>query len=271
MREQTGTGGAGGATGVCDVAEVCNGVSSTCPADVKVADGVTCSDGQSCTVNDQCKGGVCVGTTTGCGDGVVACGEECDDGNTVSGDGCSSTCHIETSGNEVCSDLIDNDADGKIDCDDSNCNCPPLVNGGVPARTSRLIVKRGLDLIKLQGSIHPTTSFDPPSEKFGLLITNANGRVYSAVVTPGQIQRVGDGQWVYRNRAAQLSGGIFLLKLRQASGGAGTVLRFSLVATGELTGATLPAMTTEIVVGDDVAANKMSWTQLKTGFKGTLP
>ena len=35
-----------------------------------------------------------------CGNGILEPGEECDDGNTVSGDGCSSTCQIETcSGN----------------------------------------------------------------------------------------------------------------------------------------------------------------------------
>jgi cysteine-rich repeat protein len=33
--------------------------------------------------------------TACCGDGVVEPGEQCDDGNTVSGDGCSSTCQLE--------------------------------------------------------------------------------------------------------------------------------------------------------------------------------
>ena len=31
----------------------------------------------------------------GCGDGIVQTGEQCDDGNTLNGDGCSSTCHFE--------------------------------------------------------------------------------------------------------------------------------------------------------------------------------
>jgi cysteine-rich repeat protein len=30
-----------------------------------------------------------------CGNGKLEAGEECDDGNTVSGDGCSCTCTIE--------------------------------------------------------------------------------------------------------------------------------------------------------------------------------
>ena len=38
-----------------------------------------------------------------CGNGVVDPGEQCDDGNTVSGDGCSSTCQLEGSAGQVCS------------------------------------------------------------------------------------------------------------------------------------------------------------------------
>ena len=34
----------------------------------------------------------CTTTPAVCGDGIVETGETCDDGNTVSGDGCSSTC-----------------------------------------------------------------------------------------------------------------------------------------------------------------------------------
>jgi len=31
-----------------------------------------------------------------CGDGIVSLGEECDDGNFVSGDGCSAVCEVES-------------------------------------------------------------------------------------------------------------------------------------------------------------------------------
>jgi len=34
-------------------------------------------------------------TVESCGDGVIQVGEECDDGNSTSGDGCSSTCSNE--------------------------------------------------------------------------------------------------------------------------------------------------------------------------------
>ncbi len=48
----------------------------------------------TCSATLGCSGGACV---VGCGDGIVqaARGEACDDGNLVSGDGCSSTCMNE--------------------------------------------------------------------------------------------------------------------------------------------------------------------------------
>ena len=41
-------------------------------------------------------------TTASCGNGVTEPGEQCDDGNVISGDGCSATCHYE---NNICSDV----------------------------------------------------------------------------------------------------------------------------------------------------------------------
>jgi cysteine-rich repeat protein len=49
-----------------------------------------------------------------CGDGIVDIGEECDDGNTVDGDGCSSTCVLEECGNGI--------IEGVEECDDGNTN-----------------------------------------------------------------------------------------------------------------------------------------------------
>lgn len=81
----------------CDVAESCTGSGPQCPADAFSPNGTSCDDGLSCTVQDMCVAAQCVGNSMTCGDGVVqtGCSEECDDGNTTSGDGCSSTCLAE--------------------------------------------------------------------------------------------------------------------------------------------------------------------------------
>ncbi len=61
-------------------------------------------DIQACTINgydgtkecnDQCSGFNSCTTTKFCGDNLVNGNEQCDDGNTISNDGCSSTCTFE--------------------------------------------------------------------------------------------------------------------------------------------------------------------------------
>lgn len=61
-----------------------------------------------------------------CGDGAVTAGEECDDGDTLSGDGCSSACLREL---EICTDGVDNDGDGATDCLDEDCLERPECSG----------------------------------------------------------------------------------------------------------------------------------------------
>jgi cysteine-rich repeat protein len=83
--------------GDCDVAENCDGTNVDCPTDLSEPDGHSCSDANTCTIDDMCVSGVCVGDSMVCGDGIVqgGCGEQCDDGGTSAGDGCSPTCQVE--------------------------------------------------------------------------------------------------------------------------------------------------------------------------------
>ena len=53
-----------------------------------------------------------------CGDEWLDAPEQCDDGNTVSGDGCSGTCQSTTQ----CNDTVDNDGDGLVDTGDPGCH-----------------------------------------------------------------------------------------------------------------------------------------------------
>ncbi len=82
---------------MCDVAEMCDGTSMSCPADASAPDGTSCDiDGNPATP-DVCLAGVCTGSS--CGDGTVdmASGEQCDDMNTTRLDGCDPFCLIEQS------------------------------------------------------------------------------------------------------------------------------------------------------------------------------
>lgn len=78
-----------------------------------------CPPNFTCNTNNQCV------PNAVCGNGIIEQGETCDDGNTNNNDGCSSTCQIQNVPLPQCSDLIDNDGDGKIDFgQDPGCDSP---------------------------------------------------------------------------------------------------------------------------------------------------
>ena len=75
-----------------------------------------------------------------CGDGFRDPGEQCDDGNTTSGDGCSATCVLEACGNNVidsgeqCDDGVGNGTDN---CCSSLCQLVDPDGDGVCSRDDR--------------------------------------------------------------------------------------------------------------------------------------
>jgi cysteine-rich repeat protein len=101
-------------------AGICNAITGECEQ-FDANEGQPCDDGNGCNSNDICITGVCSscgnGSTDGgcgetcdppvagicdptcqsvvCGNGIIQSGEECDDGNASSGDGCSSSCVFE--------------------------------------------------------------------------------------------------------------------------------------------------------------------------------
>lgn len=113
-RDCSGAGG-GCATGLCnELTDLCEGL--------PVNEGGSCNDGQFCTENETCTSGVCGGGSARdcsdvlactsdacdenvnmcthavigncCGNNAVEIGEQCDDGNVISGDGCESDCTL---------------------------------------------------------------------------------------------------------------------------------------------------------------------------------
>jgi cysteine-rich repeat protein len=210
----------------------------------------------------MCISGVCEGVSGSCGNGVVDCNEQCDDGNTNDDDGCSSTCTIE----EICLDQLDNDGDGLFDCVDPECPCAPLVNLCKHPCLSKLLIKKKLDREFLQTAFVPTTPINPPVETFSLLITNANGVVYSKTVPPGSFFSIGGGGWIHKNRLASKLGGLFQVKILPDSSGANpNAIRVAIKAFGEMTDPTLSLMTVQITIGNDAFFATTDWDVLKTG------
>jgi len=112
--------------GICDIAMILHGLCEGPDPDCASAE-IDCGNGVDddmdglvdCGDSDCAFTPACMAT---CGDGIVNPGEECDDGNAVNGDGCSNICLLENiTPTEVCSNLIDDDQDGLVDCDDPDC------------------------------------------------------------------------------------------------------------------------------------------------------
>jgi cysteine-rich repeat protein len=99
---------------------------------------LTVTDGRHCAQTEQVEV-TCVPRIPSCGDGYVDVREECEDGNVVDGDGCSSVCQLEP----VCGDGVRHPPEG---CDDGNtidsdgCSswCQPDDSGLAANRCPRL-------------------------------------------------------------------------------------------------------------------------------------
>jgi len=95
--------------------EICIGeTTSICSIPCDVCGNRVRESGEQCDDGNTISGDGCDSncTYTACGNGIVTSGEECDDGNTVSGDGCDASCQIELCGNGV--------LDTGEQCDDGN-------------------------------------------------------------------------------------------------------------------------------------------------------
>ncbi|MBI5499536.1 MAG: DUF4215 domain-containing protein [Deltaproteobacteria bacterium] len=88
----------------CNGAETCGATSHACGAGTPLPDGTSCTTAGG--VPGACRSATC--TRTGCGNGVVDAGEECDDGNVVPGDGCENDCLYSCHVAADCRELPDN-------------------------------------------------------------------------------------------------------------------------------------------------------------------
>jgi cysteine-rich repeat protein len=214
--------------------------------------GEQCDDGNH-TNGDGCEANCTLPT---CGNGIVDPGEQCDDGNTVNGDGCSSTCQLQ----EICNDLVDNDGNGLIDCEDPAC--PPCLQilrdpASVQFRPGRP------DILKIQGGIIPSHPIDPATMRAGVLMTNADGVIYRALLNAGDLQPHGTRwQYVDKTAASRPGGGIFKIQLFNRQG----IYHVKVKAYGDLSHATLPTMAAQFQLGDDVYLNRSVWRQRGNGW-----
>lgn len=108
----------------CPATKVCSPAGDRCVLAEQIAACASLAEGDSCSITGstetRCVDRVC--TPVGCGNDVLEIGEACDDGNPISGDGCSADCRS----NETCGNaLLDPAAGEACDCGDGSQPLPP--------------------------------------------------------------------------------------------------------------------------------------------------
>lgn len=111
----------------CEDVFVCNGTETCDTATHTCVPGTDAPEETACTLEDEtvggCRSGVC--RPVGCGNGLPDEGEECDDGNDVSNDGCEPDCTITCMVDADCEPFDVSVCDGVDTCDPATNICVP--------------------------------------------------------------------------------------------------------------------------------------------------
>ena len=209
-----------------------------------------------------------------CGDDVVDPGEECDPPNS-----------------EDCNNMVDDDGDGLVDCNDPDCVDPNNPSVGIdtcgedcmidtpcmPIFKDPATIKWGKngkpDRLKIHGRFPQMSPIEPLSEVVGILLTNELGTIYQANLISGDMRgRVGGRRFKYKDKTAKVDGigqrnGLYAVNVKTRVRDGITWNVFRVQAFSDLSLATVPDMTTQIVTGNDAATLTRAWTATKRGWK----
>ena len=210
---------------------------------------------------------ICRDTCTYCGDGIMqgGGGEQCEPPNTPA---CDANCHAP----EICTDLVDNDGDGLIDCLDDDCDCLPI---GRDPGTIRFGPAGTNDLLAVHGSIDPPSQINPTTEVISFLLTNTSGEIFHLKIPAGKVKQIGRFRFRFYDRSAQQERlGLAQFDLRYFP--KHDNYTFMLKVYGDLSRAkkadmAFQDMAIQVVIGNDPFLNQATWAKTLKGWLLRLP
>jgi hypothetical protein len=121
-----------------------------------------------------------------------------------------------------------------------------------------------LDVLRMHGAITPATPIDPVGEGFAIVLRNADGVLYHAALLPGDLSRARRATFLDRAAASGRGrrNGLFRVSLLRRE----RRYHFDVQAYADLAGATLPTMTVQIAIGDDVFVSAADWRRTRFGW-----
>lgn len=139
--------------------------------------------------------------------------------------------------------------------------------GGTIGCPNKINLRGPVDALTFQAKITPATPLDPAEEAFSITLRNANGVIFTRTLAAGQLVKQGR-RFQFRDPNARHLGGFTRVTLRPVGA---TAWRLTVIANGDMSGATLATMSVEIAIGDDTFATLNTWSPREYGWLLHLP
>lgn len=125
-----------------------------------------------------------------------------------------------------------------------------------------------LDILKIGARVLPTPTaiIDPVTTGMTIDLSNANGAITSAAIPPGAFEEKKPGKFIYKNKAARKTGGVFTAIVQERNDQHGGWL-ITVKLYDDLTSATLAEMSTDIVIGTSAFFDTSDWLQRGNGWR----